>query len=66
MRANVVPRRSYWYALASCCLQADYLLQVEQGGDAKGVGTSELVLYKAVWTVPCTLVVSGNCLCFSL
>lgn len=58
-QTNVAPRRSYWYALMSCCLQAGYLLRVEQGGDAKG---AELVLYNVVWTVHCTLVVSENCL----
>lgn len=43
---------SYVYALVSCCLQASYLLLVEHSGDARGTGTSELMVYNALWAVP--------------
>lgn len=43
---------SYVYALVSCCLQASYLLLVEHSGDARGIGTSELMVYNALWAVP--------------
>ena len=48
----------YFFALSSCFLQASYLLLVEHSGEAKGVGTSELMVYNALWSVPGIFLVS--------
>ena len=50
----------YFFALSSCFLQASYLLLVEHNGEAKGVGTSELMVYNALWSVPGMFLVSQS------
>ncbi|GLC35856.1 hypothetical protein PLESTB_000512900 [Pleodorina starrii] len=50
----------YAYALLSCTMQAAYLLIVEFQGDA-GVGTTEMLYYNAITSVPfLLLVVAGT------
>ena len=44
--------RGYCFALASCMLQAAYLLLVEFSGAKQGVTTSELLTYNAVLSLP--------------
>ena len=38
-------------------LQASYLMLVEYNGEAKNVGTSELMIYNAMWSVPALVMV---------
>ena len=52
--------RRYIYALASCSLQASYLLLVERSGAEKGIGTVELLLYNSILSIPFLLVVSHS------
>ena len=44
-------------ALLSCGLQTGYLLLVERSGAEKGVGTSELLFYNALLSIPFLLTV---------
>ncbi|KAK9824238.1 hypothetical protein WJX72_008863 [[Myrmecia] bisecta] len=44
--------KGYMFAFTSCMLQASYLLLVERSGVKNGVGTTELLLYNAVLSVP--------------
>jgi solute carrier family 35 protein len=55
--------RGYAFALASCGLQAAYLLLVEFSGAKQGVTTSELLTYNAVLSLPfiaAVVVLSGE------
>ena len=47
----------YVCALLSCGLQTGYLLLVERSGAEKGVGTSELLFYNALLSIPFLLTV---------
>ncbi len=48
----------YVCALTSCMLQASYLLLVEKSGAEKGIGSTELLYYNALLSLPFILVVS--------
>ena len=47
----------YAFALTSCLLQAGYLVLVEYNGEARSVGSSELMVYNAIWSIPALLMV---------
>ena len=47
----------YIFAVTSCLLQAFYLLLVERSGVDKGVGTTELLYYNALLSMPFLAVV---------
>ncbi|BDA44780.1 UDP-N-acetylglucosamine/UDP-glucose/GDP-mannose transporter [Coccomyxa sp. Obi] len=49
--------KGYVFALLSCLLQATYLILVEQSGAEKGVGTTELLYYNALLSLPFLIVV---------
>ena len=49
----------YIFALTSCLLQASYLLLVERSGIDKGIGTTELLFYNALLSMPFLAVVRG-------
>ncbi len=51
------PSCSYFFALTSVGLQAAYLLLVERSGAERGVGTTELLLYNALLSLPFLLLV---------
>ena len=44
--------RRYVCALTSCMLQASYLLLVEKSGAEKGIGSTELLYYNALLSLP--------------
>ncbi len=50
----------YVCALTSCMLQASYLLLVEKSGAEKGIGSTELLYYNALLSLPFILVVSRH------
>ena len=50
----------YIFALSSCLLQASYLLLVERSGVDKGIGTTELLYYNALLSMPFLAVVRAN------
>lgn len=52
--------RRYVCALLSCGLQTGYLLLVERSGAEKGVGTSELLFYNALLSIPFLLTVRSS------
>ena len=55
--------RGYAFAMASCMLQAAYLLLVEHSGAKQGVSTSELLTYNALLSLPfilAVIVISGE------
>ena len=47
----------YTFALLSCVLQASYLILVERSGAERGVGTTELLYYNAILSLPFLFVV---------
>ena len=50
----------YVCALTSCMLQASYLLLVEKSGAEKGIGSTELLYYNALLSLPFILVVGAS------
>ena len=49
--------RRYVCALTSCMLQASYLLLVEKSGAEKGIGSTELLYYNSLLSLPFILMV---------
>ena len=50
----------YVCALTSCMLQASYLLLVEKSGAEKGIGSTELLYYNALLSLPFILGVRSH------